>query len=96
MPKPGWKVLWVDSEEVLRESGDAENAIDSQADTHWHTVWSAEKPGYPHRLVIDLGASQVITGLRYLSRGGPAAAGGRIKDCRVYLNDRPFGLRAAE
>ncbi len=58
MPKPGWKVLWVDSEEALRESGDAENAIDGQADTHWPTAWSTEKPGYPYRLVIDLLGSE--------------------------------------
>jgi beta-galactosidase len=95
LPKALWKVLWVSSEEVLQESGDAENALDGQPATLWHTEYAQAKPGYPHRFVLDLGEAKEMGGIRYLPRGGNPKDPGRIKDYRIYVADKPFGLEAA-
>ncbi len=92
MSKAGWKILWVSSEEFSAESGEAENLLDGQAASHWHSEYSAKKAGYPHRIVIDLGESQSVSGIRYMARAGRADAPGRIKDYRVFVSDQPFGL----
>jgi beta-galactosidase len=90
-----WSVFWVSSEEINAESGHAENAIDGQASSHWHSAYSAQKAGYPHRLVIDLGEERELAGLRYLPRTGKEE-NGRVKGYRVYFSAEPYGLRAAE
>ena len=70
----GWTIAYVDSEEREREDGTAENAIDGQTANFWHTEWGAAQPGFPHRLILDLGQTRTIGGLpRHL----PAGSGGR-------------------
>jgi len=81
----GWTIAYVDSEEREGEDGTAENAIDGQTANFWHTEWKAGSPDHPHRLILDLGKSQVISGFRYVPRQG--AGGGRIKDYRVLIGD---------
>jgi beta-galactosidase len=83
----GWTVAYVDSEERSAEDGTAENAIDGQTVNFWHTDWSGTKPGYPHRLVLDLGRSQTLSGFRYVPRQGDGKAGGRIQGYRVFVGD---------
>lgn len=92
LPRSNWKVLWVTSEETNYLPGDAENAIDGQTATFWHTDAGGSVPGFPHRLVIDMGESQCLAGIRYFPRPGGAGESGRIRDYRVYLSDEPFGL----
>ena len=87
LPRTGWKIAYVDSEEQEREDGSAENALDGNPSTYWHTQWSAAAPNHPHHLVVDLGKSQAISGLRYLPRPGHGMVGGRIKDYRLYVGD---------
>jgi beta-galactosidase len=93
LSKALWKVLWVSSEETVAESGNAENALDGQPATYWHTEYSGAKPGYPHRMVLDLGETTEIGGVRYLPRDGKSADPGHIKNCRFYVSDQPFGLQ---
>ena len=93
LSKALWKVLWVDSEETSAESGDAENALDGQPSTFWHTEHSKAQPGFPHRLVLDMGESVEVGGIRYLPRAGSPTDPGRIKNCRIYVSDQPFGLK---
>ncbi len=83
----GWTIAYVDSEERTQEDGTAENAIDGQTANFWHTEWSAAQPDHPHRLVLDLGKSQTISGFRYVPRQGAGSVGGRIKDYRIYVGD---------
>jgi hypothetical protein len=85
--REGWKIAYADSEEQDREDGSAENAIDGNPATFWHTQWSMGAPNHPHHLILDLGKSCTITGFRYLPRPGGPTSGGRIKDCRVYVGD---------
>ena len=83
----GWTVAYVDSEEREREDGTAENAIDGQSANFWHTQWGAAQPGFPHRLILDLGKTQEIGGFRYVARQGPAEATGRIQNFRIFIAD---------
>lgn len=83
----GWTIGYVDSEEREREDGTAENAIDGQTANFWHTRWSTAQPGYPHRLILDLGQSRAVVGFRYVPRQGGVEVTGRIKDYRVFLAD---------
>jgi beta-galactosidase len=83
-----WTIAQVDSEERDREDGSAENAIDGQTATFWHTQWSIAQPGFPHRLVIDLGKTQTIAGFAYVPRQGNNLPG-RIKGFRIFVVDAP-------
>ncbi|MDF3056576.1 MAG: beta-galactosidase [Rariglobus sp.] len=96
LSKSTWKILWVDSEEFTAEPGHAENMLDGQPNTHWHSAYGSGAPsGYPHRVVLDLGETQTLGGFRYLSRSGDNNRPGRIKSYQVYLSERPFGLAPA-
>jgi len=81
----GWTIAYVDSEERASEDGSAENAIDGQTANMWHTEWSSAQPDYPHRLILNLGSEQTISGFRYVPRQGSET--GRIKDYRVFIGD---------
>ncbi|HEV7924590.1 MAG TPA: beta-galactosidase [Verrucomicrobiae bacterium] len=83
-----WKILYVDSEENLAEGDQAENAIDGDPDSFWHTLWSAPHTSHPHTLVIDLGAEHQLSGVRLLPRQD--SPHGRIKDYRLYLSIAPL------
>jgi beta-galactosidase len=86
-----WTVVYADSEETNGDDGNAENAFDDDNSTFWHTEWVNRSPAHPHALVIDFGANQTITGLRYLPRQDMDH--GRIGNYRVYLRrDRFPGL----
>lgn len=84
----GWKIVYADSEENFAEGDQAGNAIDGDADTFWHTLWSAPHSSHPHTLVVDLGAEHEISGVRLLPRQD--SQNGRIKDYRLYLSATPF------
>jgi beta-galactosidase len=84
----GWKILYVDSEENFAEGDLAENAIDGDPDSFWHTLWSAPHTSHPHTLVVDLGSARELSGLRLLPRQD--SPHGRIKDYRLYLSLTPF------
>jgi len=90
--KASWKILWADSEETHTDAGDAENVLDGQPATSWLTESSETKPAFPHRIIIDMGQSQSLGGIRYMPRAGDSNQPGRIKDYRVYVSDQPFGL----
>ncbi|MEZ0297370.1 MAG: beta-galactosidase [Candidatus Methylacidiphilales bacterium] len=92
LSKADWKILWVDSEEVSAEAAEAENILDGQPATFWHSEYSERQPGFPHRVVIDLGREQALGGIRYMPRGGGVHENGRIKDYRIHISAKPFGL----
>ena len=81
----GWTIAYVDSEERTGEDGSAENAIDGQTANFWHTEWKDNSPDHPHRLILNLGKTQTISGFRYVPRQGDG--GGHIKDYRVLIGD---------
>ena len=88
IPRKRWSVAYVDSEENFAEGDQAEKALDGDAETFWHSLWSAPHTSHPHVLVIDLGVDTEVAGLKLLPRLD--SANGRIKDYRVYLSPQPF------
>ncbi len=85
----GWTIAYVDSEEHNGEDGAAENAIDGQTANFWHTEWKNNSPDHPHRLILNLGQAQKISGFRYVPRQGNG--GGQIKDYRIFMGDNLVG-----
>ena len=60
-------------------------AGDGDLTTTWHTEFVGATPGYPHELVIDLGAQRRIEGLLYIPRQD--SPDGRVKDFEVRASD---------
>ncbi|MFN8080396.1 MAG: discoidin domain-containing protein [Kineosporiaceae bacterium] len=84
--KAGWSVVSADSQETTSENGAASRAIDGNSTTIWHTKYSGGSVApLPHEIVIDMGASYAVSGLRYLPRqdGG---VNGRIGRYEVYVS----------
>ena len=81
-------MIYVDSEENLAEGDQAEMAFDGDADTFWHSLWSAPHTSHPHTIVFDLGAEIEISGVRLLPRQD--SPNGRIKEYRLYSSLAPF------
>ncbi len=60
-------------------------AGDGDLGTIWHTEFVGATPGYPHELVVDLGAPRRIEGLLYVPRQD--SPNGRVKDFEVRVSD---------
>ena len=82
-----WRIYYVDSEEVLREDGAAENAIDDDESTYWHTEWSISDPAPPHEIVFDMRKNYQISGFRYVPRQDNSP-NGRVAQYSIYATDR--------
>jgi beta-galactosidase len=83
LDQSNWTIAWVDSEEATKEDGGALNAINGQNSDYWITALKGD--AYPHRLVIDLGRTVDVAGLRYVPRQGPDGTAGRIRRFRAYV-----------
>jgi len=84
LPRTGW-VATADSQETLRGSFVAANAIDGVASTYWHTDYSRTNPRPPHTFTVDMGAPRALTGFRYLPRAD-GISNGRIASWRFHLS----------
>ena len=85
IPQTGWRLHYVDSEEVIGEDGAATNSFDGDPLTIWHTEWLQNPdPSPPHTIQIDLGAAYTITGFRYLPRQD--SFNGRIRKYAFYVS----------
>ncbi len=93
IPKTGWKVAYVDSEERVAGDFSATYAIDGKTNTFWHTQWGTSAR-YPHEVQIDLGKTYQINGFRYLPRqdGG---MNGTIKQYEFYVSEDGVSWGAA-
>ncbi len=86
--RDNWKILYSDSEETAQEDGSADNMIDDDTGTLWHSVWSANHSSLPHFVVIDLGGDTSFSGIRYVARPGKKPA--KTKQFAIYASDSPF------
>src|SRR2546428_565248 len=68
IPQQQFRVVSVDSQELVGENGAATNAIDGNPATFWHTEWFQRTAPLPHTLVLDLGTQYQVDGFRYLPR----------------------------
>jgi hypothetical protein len=85
VPQAQMSVVFVDSEELTGEDGRADNAIDGDPTTFWHTEWSASSPEHPHKLDMALGGTYEVWGLSYLPRqdGSP---NGTVLQYTIYVS----------
>ena len=88
-----WKVVSYDSQQGGNER--AENAIDDNPSTIWHTQYSPSKPSCPHEIVIDMGKTYRVSAFIYQGRSD--GSNGRVLDYEVYFSNSPkvFGAPAA-
>lgn len=83
LDRANWKIVRVDSEETGPADLTAAKAIDGDEQTFWCTEFDKANPLPPHEIVIDLGASVDLRGVRMLSRNGV----GDVRDCEIYVSD---------
>lgn len=83
-----WTVAYVDGEELDGEDGRAENAIDGEPATIWHSLWWKSKPMHPHVIAFDMNGTSRIGGFRYRPRQGDRP--GKIKDFEFYARKEAF------
>jgi beta-galactosidase len=87
LPRNGWAIAYADSEENLSDDNLADNVLDGDPETLWHTRYNGAEPPHPHLIVIDLGDTKMISGIRYTPR--PTDSPGRIKGYRVFVLEKP-------
>jgi lysophospholipase L1-like esterase/PKD repeat protein len=85
IPHTGWRVSYVDSQELAGENGNAANVFDGDSDSIWVTQWRDAAPRGPHEIQIDVGVARNLCGFRYMPRQG--LENGRIADYEFYISD---------
>ena len=83
--KSGWKVIHKSSEQGGNEKAD--NAIDGNPSTIWHTQYNPTTPTHPHEIVVDMAQEYIVTSFIYQGRGD--MVNGRIKDYELYFSNNP-------
>lgn len=83
--RSGWTVT-ADSQESAGENGVANNVLDGNTGTIWHSQYVGTLVNYPHSLMIDMKAANVVGGFTYLPRqdGG---VNGTVANYRLYLSN---------
>ena|GEM_PF-2986637 len=89
IPRVGWSIAYVDSEELASGSWGpatpASSVIDGNPSTFWHTQWFQSQPGFPHEIRIDLGVPYSLTAFRHLPRQD-GRLNGRIAQYEFYVS----------
>jgi hypothetical protein len=85
IPQQQFRVVSVDSQELIGENGAGANIIDGHPATFWHTEWFQWTAPLPHTLVLDLGGSYQVDGFRYLPRQD-GRANGTIAGYEFYVS----------
>lgn len=96
IPKVGWSVRYVSSQETVGSDTAATRAIDGSAATFWHSKWFNGADPAPHELQLDLGATFSINQFRYLPRQD--SSNGRVGGYRLFVsqNGTNWGAPVAE
>ncbi|WP_081709904.1 family 20 glycosylhydrolase [Arthrobacter sp. 35W] len=81
LSKTGWSIT-ATSEETSQDSNAANNAIDNNPYTMWHSQYTGITASLPQSLTIDTGTAHELSAARYLPRQS-GGTNGRIKDYRV-------------
>ncbi|WP_169818780.1 BT_3987 domain-containing protein [Niabella ginsenosidivorans] len=86
--RKGWSVIDFSSQESYGEganNGRAVFVLDSNINTFWHSQWQGAQPGPPHYIIIDIGASQSVSGAAFVARQGVNS--GRPQDIQLFLSE---------
>lgn len=76
------KIIKVDSFEP--GEGEAENMLDGNPSTFWHTRYSGAEPKHPHEAVFQLASSTELAGILYTPRRGQD--NGRVGNYEIYVS----------
>ncbi|MGJ7033080.1 DUF4998 domain-containing protein [Niabella hirudinis] len=86
--RTNWIVTGFSDQEATGEgvnNGRAVFAFDGDPATFWHSQWDAAQPVYPHWVSVDMGTSNVISGLLIFPRQGGGGAG-TPKDGKIEVS----------
>jgi beta-galactosidase len=78
--KKKWNIVHTNTEEV--SEGVAEDMIDGDESTYWHSAWRKDVKPMPHQIIVDLGNIRTVKGFRVCMRD--VSLPGCIKDFRLY------------
>ncbi len=70
---------------------EAQNVLDGDPNTMWHTNWTAAPQPHPHHLKIDLGKEVALKGITVLPRQD-GNRNGLISDFEIHLSNAPEAL----
>ena len=76
------KVVYCSSFEP--KEGDAENLIDGNPGTYWHTMYSVTVANYPHWIDFDASEVKTMKGFTYTPRQDNS--NGRVKDFEIFVS----------
>ncbi|MGW8359556.1 discoidin domain-containing protein [Streptomyces wedmorensis] len=70
LPRAGWTVKHVDSQELSAENDPATHVLDGNMSTFWHTQWTNVSPtsSHPHEIQLDMQSAHTVSGFTYLPR----------------------------
>jgi hypothetical protein len=84
LPKDEWSIESVSDEEPTDNnrtgySQVAENVIDNDSDTFWHSRYSDGEVPHPHTITVDMGASREVDGFQFVQREALSAGAVRVR-----------------
>lgn len=82
--KTNWTIVDFSSEETSGEgdTGRANDVIDGNVTTYWHSRWSSDAASYPHHFTVDMSKSMEIEGFAISQRNGSR----KIKDFKIHVS----------
>lgn len=91
--KSQWDIVSCSSQQGGNER--AENAIDGDMTTIWHTQYGSVEPECPHEIIVDMKKTYRVEEFIYVARKD--GSNGRIKDYEIYFSNDPalWGAPAA-
>ncbi|MBE6297415.1 MAG: beta-galactosidase [Bacteroidales bacterium] len=78
--KGNWTIVHTNTEAI--GEGVAEDMIDGDEATYWHSAWRRDIKELPHQVIVDLGNIRTVKGFRILMRD--VSLPGCIKEFRLY------------
>lgn len=72
LDKTGWKVISFSSEETSGEgsNGRAQQTVDGDYNTYWHSRWTGSTAQLPHTIVVDMQKTNKVGGFKITMSGG--------------------------
>ncbi|MCH7411988.1 DUF3472 domain-containing protein [Belliella sp. R4-6] len=82
--KTNWTIVDFSSEETSGEgdTGRANDVIDGDLTTYWHSRWSSNAASYTHHFTVDMSESMEVEGFVISQRNGSR----KIKDFKIYVS----------